>query len=144
MISKILKGLIELTRKWRGTVSVMYGTLGKALMWVASDEPNAKIAFARQMELLQKESSVHANNNDNSIQCARCHATSTSCSMKKWFVCKDYTDIDLCGDCVERFGRRPNNTYCCCQRPAWSWSILCWTSRTNYRSHPRLVKKKTL
>jgi hypothetical protein len=79
---KILKGPIELTRKWGGTIPTTYGTLGRALMWVASDEPNAKIAFARQMELLQKESSTHANNNDNDIQCARCHATSTYCSTK--------------------------------------------------------------
>lgn len=66
---KILKGLVELTRKWGGTILAIYGTLGRALMWVALDEPSAKIAFARQMELLQKESSMHADNNDNSIQC---------------------------------------------------------------------------
>lgn len=26
--------------------------------------------------------------------------------MKKWFVCKDCSDIDLCGDCVEGFERK--------------------------------------
>jgi hypothetical protein len=64
-----------------GCVYERYGRLGRAQQiywrgWKLSREiagPRHRLtrdyAFARQMELLQKESSMHANNNDNDLQC---------------------------------------------------------------------------
>lgn len=91
--SQILNQLVRLANSWGSKSLVIFGALGRALLW-NSDELNAQIAFQQQVDF-QDGVLVYPR-----IVCDGCDLPLT-CSMKR-FVCKRCHDIDICGQCFRR------------------------------------------